>query len=222
MEIYQNVVNTIALSAGTAWASGINLYATILALGVLGGAGYMDLPASLEVLSHPLVLGAAGLMYVLEFFADKIRGFYTLLDFFHTFLFIPAGAVLAASALGDVSGPIVVAAGIIGGSIAASSHAAKTAVRAGLNVSPEPFTGWSASIMKDVVTFGSLWAVLNHPVVFLFLFVLFIAILVWMMPKIIRILKKAIGLILAKIRGESREQEPLRGTGGSIGFDPYE
>src|SRR6056297_3044105 len=102
MDLLDQVVAAIALSMGAAWASGINLYAAILVLGWLGLSGNIVLPADLQVLAHPLVLFAAGSMYTVEFFADKIPGVDTAWDGLHTFIRIPAGAILAATAIGQV------------------------------------------------------------------------------------------------------------------------
>jgi len=118
-------VQTIALSMGLAWASGINLYAAVFMLGVLQHSGHVTLPAELEVVADPLVMFAAGLMYVIEFVADKVPGVDSGWDALHTFVRIPAGAVLAARALGDVSPAAELAAGLLGGAFAASSHALK-------------------------------------------------------------------------------------------------
>src|SRR4030042_1945565 len=125
MEQYSNIVNTLGLTLGAAWASGINLYAAILCLGLLGVTGNIALPEQLHVLQNPIVIGAAGIMYLVEFFADKMPGVDTGWDTIHTFVRIPAGALLAAGAVGDVNPGVAVAAGILGGGLAAGSHALK-------------------------------------------------------------------------------------------------
>nr|WP_221200517.1 DUF4126 family protein [Litorivivens lipolytica] len=171
---------------GVAWASGLNLYAAMLVLGFAGSTGNIDLPPGLEVLQDPMVMMAAGLMYGVEFFADKTPGVDTAWDSLHTFIRIPAGALLAAGSVGDVTPALQVAAGVLGGSLTTVTHAAKASSRVMINTSPEPFTNWGASIGEDVAVFAGLWAALNHPVLFLVLLVLFILLLIWMLPKLWR------------------------------------
>jgi hypothetical protein len=184
------VASTIALTMGVAWASGINLYATILVLGLLGATGNMTLPPDLQVLAHPAVIAAAGFMYLVEFVADKIPGVDTGWDTFHTFIRIPAGALLAAGAVGDVNPAIALAAAIIGGGMAAGTHATKSGTRVLINTSPEPVTNWTASIVEDVVVIGGLWTALNHPWVFLVFLIGFIVLMIWLLPKLWRGIRK--------------------------------
>lgn len=188
-------VHTIAMTMGIAWASGINLYAAVFMLGYLGMTGNIQLPPDLMVLSDPLVLAAAGFMYCVEFFADKTPGVDTGWDAIHTFIRIPAGAILAAGAIGDVSPAAQLAAGLIGGAMAAGSHLTKAGTRVLINTSPEPFTNWMASITEDVVVFAGLWAALHHPVLFLVLLALFIAVMVWLLPRLMRAVRKLFGFI---------------------------
>ena len=177
---------TIALCMGVAWASGLNLYAALLMLGLMGATGYMQLPPGLEVLQEPPVIMAAGFMYCVEFFADKVPGVDNGWDTLHTFLRVPAGAVLAATAVGDVSMAAQVAAAIVGGTLAAATHATKAGGRVMVNTSPEPVSNWTVSIAEDVAVFGGLWVALNHPNLFLALLVLFIIAMIWLLPKIWR------------------------------------
>jgi hypothetical protein len=191
-------VEAISLMLGAAWASGINLYAAVLVLGWLGMTGQADLPPQLEILSDPMVMFAAGAMYVVEFFADKTPGVDSAWDTLHTFIRIPAGAIMAASVAEgmDVGQAAEFAALLVGGSLAATSHAAKAGTRALINTSPEPFSNWTASIAEDLAVIGGLWAALNYPVLFLVALVLFIALVIWLLPKIWRALKsiaRAIG-----------------------------
>ncbi len=179
-----DTVSIIALTMGVAWASGINLYATIFMLGYLGTTGNIDLPPDLMVVTDPLVMTAAGLMYCVEFFADKTPGVDTAWDALHTFIRIPLGAVLAMGAVGDMTPAVELAAFIVGGSLAAATHATKTGSRIVINSSPEPVTNWTASIGEDLLVITGLWAALNHPVAFLIALVIFIALMVWLLPKI--------------------------------------
>ena len=182
----QSLIHTIALTLGVGWASGINLYAAIAMLGIAGAGGYVHLPDTLAVVQDPLVIAAACFMYFVEFFADKTPGVDTAWDALHTFIRIPAGALLAAGAVGDVNPAVSIAAGLLGGGISAATHATKAGTRVLINTSPEPFSNWFASITEDVAVFVGLWAALNHPVVFLILLALFLTLLVWLLPKLWR------------------------------------
>lgn len=181
-----NVVQTISLAMGASWASGINLYAAILTLGVLSITGNIVLPPDLAVLANPLVITAAGLMYAVEFFADKVPGVDTFWDTLHTFIRIPAGAILAAGAVGHLGGGAELAAALAGGTLAASTHATKAGTRAIVNVSPEPFSNWALSIGEDLAVFGGMWTALKHPWVFIVLLALFILLMAWALPRIWR------------------------------------
>ncbi len=185
-------VELISLMLGAAWASGINLYAAVLVLGYFGTTGQIALPEELSLLTDPTVMLAAGVMYFVEFFADKVPGVDTGWDALHTFIRIPAGAVLAAGMASgiDVSGATEFAALLVGGGLAATSHATKAGTRALINTSPEPVTNWTASITEDLAVIGGLWAALNHPWVFIIALVLFIILVAWLLPKIWRALKR--------------------------------
>jgi len=214
-------IQTIALTLGSAWASGINLYATILVLGYMGITGDITLPAQLQILSNPLVLGAAGLMYVVEFFADKIPGVDTGWDLLHTFIRVPAGAVIAAGmAQGlDISQGAEFAAMLVGGGIAATSHATKTGSRMLINSSPEPVTNWTASIGEDVAVIGGLWVSLHYPWAFVAALVLFLLLALWLLPKIWRLLKQgfqAIGRFFRRRRLEQEGKLPSARAGDDI------
>ena len=206
MDAYQQVVATIALSMGAAWASGINLYATIAVLGILGLTSNITLPEQLLILQDPLVIGAAVLMYMVEFFADKTPGVDTGWDTIHTFIRIPAGVMLAAGAVGDVSPALVVAAGILGGTVAATTHMIKAGSRVMINSSPEPFSNWTASVFEDVAVISGLLAALHYPLLFLVLLILFIVFAAWFLPKLWR----GICYLGAKIKQIfSNEPEPV-------------
>lgn len=189
MEHYQALLSTLALTLGVSWASGINLYAALLVLGLGGATGNIALPESLQVLTDPMIIGAAAVMYFVEFVADKTPGVDTGWDAIHTFIRIPAGAMLAAGAVGEVTPALEIAAGILGGGMAATSHATKSGARMVINTSPEPFSNWIASISEDLLVLGGLWTALNHPLLFLLLLILFIAVTIWLLPKIYRLLK---------------------------------
>ena len=186
MENFTHIVQTISATLGVAWASGINLYAALLVIGLLGATGSIILPEHLQLLSHPLVLVAAGFMYLVEFIADKIPGVDSTWDAIHTFIRIPAGAVLAAGMVGSVDPAISLAAAVVGGGLAAGSHATKAGTRVLINTSPEPFSNWTASVSEDALTVGGIFLALNHPWLFLALLVLFILLMIWLLPKIWR------------------------------------
>lgn len=208
MEQYENIVKIVALTMGVSWASGINLYAAILVLGVGGLTGHVSLPADLQIVSNPFVIGAAGLMYLVEFVADKIPGVDTGWDAIHTFIRIPAGALLAFGAVGDVNQPLAIAAAVMGGGLATATHATKSGSRVMINASPEPFTNWAASVGEDAVVVAGLWAAMNHPIIFIILLILFILLLIWLLPKIWRGIKKIIGFIL-HLFGSGKEEKKV-------------
>lgn len=196
MENVNDIARIIALTMGAAWAAGINLYAAIATLGILSVTGNMTLPPDLQVLANPLVIGAACLMFAVEFIADKMPGVDTGWDTVHTFIRIPAGALLAAGAVGDLNPAVSLAAALLGGTLAAGTHGMKAGTRLLINTSPEPLTNWSASIVEDIMVIGGLWAAVNHPWVFLVLLAIFILLMIWLLPKVWRGIK----LLATKIK----------------------
>ncbi len=189
MDHVNDITKIIALTMGAAWAAGINLYAAIATLGILSVTGNMTLPPGLQVLANPLVVGAACLMFAVEFIADKMPGVDTGWDTIHTFIRIPAGALLAAGAVGDLNPAVSLAAAILGGTLAAGTHGMKAGSRLLINTSPEPFTNWTASIVEDMMVIGGIWAAVNHPWVFLVLLAIFILLMIWLLPKMWRGIK---------------------------------
>ncbi|MFT6624029.1 MAG: hypothetical protein ACJAZI_000087 [Cycloclasticus sp.] len=200
------ISQTLALSMGAAWGSGINLYATLLMIGLLAHNGQIDLPPDLMIVADPLVMTAAGLMYVIEFFADKVPGVDTAWDTLHTFIRIPAGAMLAAGAIGDIGPAAEIAAALVGGSLAAATHATKAGTRVLINTSPEPFTNWTASIAEDIAVFAGVWASIQHPAFFIVAIVLFILLMVWALPKLWRGIKRVFKF-LGRLFGWSSDDE---------------
>ena len=203
-----DTIHIISLAMGASWASGINLYATVCMLGFMGLTGNIDLPPDLQILSNPLVLAAAGFMYVVEFFTDKIPGVDTLWDALHTFIRIPAGAILAAGTVGELGQGAELAALLLGGGIATGTHLGKSGSRVLINTSPEPVTNWTASIGEDIAVIGGLWTALQYPWLFLVLFIIFVVLLIWLLPKIWR----GIVIVFRKIRtlftSNSNENKP--------------
>jgi hypothetical protein len=185
-----DTLSTFALIAGLGWASGVRLYAVLFLLGVFQHTGIYVLPPNLQILAHPAVVGVSGVLFCLEFFADKIPGVDTLWDAVHTFIRIPAGAVLAAAAVAADDPGLAIAAGLLGGAIAAGTHLFKAGGRAFINASPEPFSNWTASLGEDVLSVGILVAALKYPLLFLALFIAFVAAAVWLLPKLWRGMKR--------------------------------
>ena len=189
-------ISIIAAALGAAWASGINLYATILMLGLMGTTGSIDLPPELELLENPGVLVAAGLMYCVEFFTDKIPGVDTVWDAIHSFIRIPAGALLAGAAFAQITPEAELIGLVLGGGLSAATHFTKAGSRVLINTSPEPVSNWTASIGEDIVVVTGLWTALNYPVLFIVLLVAFVALMIWLMPKLWR----GIRTVFSKIR----------------------
>jgi hypothetical protein len=196
MDALNQISTTLALTMGLAWASGINLYATLLTLGFLASTGNIDLPPDLQIVANPLVMMAAGVMYCVEFFADKVPGVDTGWDTIHTFIRIPAGAMLAAGAVGHLDPAVELAAAILGGSMAAGTHVTKAGTRVLINTSPEPFTNWFASVTEDVIVVTGVWACINHPALFLVALLFFIVLMIWLLPRIWVGIKKVFGFII--------------------------
>lgn len=211
-----DVTALIALSMGAAWASGLNLYATCAMLGIMGATGSMDLPPGLEVLENPWVIAAAGAMYVVEFFADKIPGVDSAWDTIHSFIRVPAGAVLAATVFADASTAEMLAAGAGGGVLTAATHTIKAGRRLLINTSPEPFSNWTASVSEDVAVVGGLWLALAHPAVFIGMLVVFILLAIWLLPKLWRAIR-ALFAKIAKLFGKETETPPLEGVRVTLG-----
>ena len=186
MEHAPGLVQIIALTLGVSWASGINLYAAMLTLGLLGVTGHAQLPPGLQILTHPLVLTASGFMYAVEFFTDKIPGVDTGWDVVHSFIRIPAAAVLAAAASMEIGPAAQVAAAIIGGGLAAGSHLTKASSRVVINTSPEPVTNSVVSLTEDALVVAGVWTAINHPQAFFVFLILLLGAMIWLLPKVLR------------------------------------
>ena len=179
----------LALAGALGWASGFRLYAVVFLVGMAGAAGWMELPGGLQALQHPALLGASGFMLFVEFFADKIPVVDSLWDMVNSVVRIPAGAALAAGVFGADSGAMALAAALLGGSLAATSQAAKTTTRAAINTSPEPFSNIGMSLVEDGLVVGAVWLATQHPLVFGVLLVIVVVlmwIVTWMLFKFLR------------------------------------
>ena len=209
MESFRHLVDTpqlLALAAALGWASGIRLYAAVFLAGLAGFMGWIDLPHGLRVLQHPGVMAASGFMCFVEFFADKIPLVDTLWDTVHTVIRIPAGAALAAGALGADSQAMGWVAALLGGSLAATSHAAKLTTRAAVNTSPEPFSNIAVSLVEDGFVVFMLWLSAAHPVIFAIALVLTLVLAVVLMIVLIKFLRAVIARLREFFAGQRSPQ----------------
>lgn len=179
-------ISTLAISMGASWVSGINLYATVATLGLLGRFANLKLPGELDVLTNWWVIGVALLLFVIESIADKIQVVDSVWDVIHTFIRIPAGAVLAATAFGDFDKSIQVIALLVGGGLALSSHGTKAATRVLINTSPEPVSNIAASVVEDVLVVVSILIAVFLPVLVFLVIAAGLAFSIWILPRVIK------------------------------------
>lgn len=189
-------IQSVALAGGMAWASGMRLYAVLLSAGVLSRFQYLTLPADLQVLENPWIMGLSGALLLVEFLADKIPVVDSIWDSVHTFIRIPAGAVLAALAMGEHDPAVMFGAGLLGGTLTAGTHAAKTGSRFAINTSPEPVTNIAASLSEDAIVATGLYLAIAHPVLFLVLLGFFVLLLIWLLPKLIRTIRSMMARVI--------------------------
>ena len=195
--------STLSLALGTAWTSGINLYATVSVLGLLQKFGATKLPGGLEVLDNWWIIGVAGFLYSIEFFADKIPYVDSVWDVVHTFIRVPAGAIVAYAATNQMDASVGVIATLFGGGLAFSSHGTKAALRAGANLSPEPVSNWVLSIAEDIIAFvGAIMAVFA-PILIAIVLAIFLIFFVWFFPKVVRAVRRMTNAVRALFAGES-------------------
>lgn len=200
----------IALAGALGWASGVRLYAVLFIVGALGFLDWIPLPGKLELLVHPYVIAASGIMFVIEFFADKIPGVDSVWDFVQTFVRIPAGAALAASVFGDAGAAATLAAAILGGTLATGSHLAKSGSRMAINTSPEPVSNWVASFGEDLAVGVMLWLAWEHPIAALVVLALLIVLMVWIIAKLRRFIGRAFERWRGTASGTPQRPEPPR------------
>ena len=191
--------STLAFAMGTAWVSGINLYASVATLGLLGRFAHLQLPGDLSLLTGWWVIGVAVALYLIEFIADKVPVLDSAWDAIHTFIRVPAGAVLAAASFGDFDRSVQVVAFLLGGGLALSSHGTKAAARMVVNTSPEPVTNVAASLGEDILAVGSVLLAAFYPLVLLMVVVTGLIISLFLLPRIVRYFRT----LLAKLRGKS-------------------
>jgi len=193
---------TLSLALGSAWTSGINLYATVSVLGILQKFGATKLPGGLDVLDNWWIIGVAGTLYLIEFFADKIPYVDSVWDVVHTFIRVPAGAIVAYAATNDMDSSVGVIATLLGGGLAFSSHGTKAAVRMGANLSPEPVSNWVLSIVEDVIAFAGTILAVFAPVLIAVVLLVFAIFFLWFAPKVFRAVRKLFNGIRALFAGE--------------------
>ena len=206
-----NLIDTLGLALGAAWTSGINVYATVAVLGLLQRYELVSrLPGGLDVLANPWVIGVALALYVVEFFADKIPYVDSAWDAVHTFIRVPAGAALALAATAELNPAVRVVALLLGGGLALSTHGTKATARAAANVTPEPFTNWALSLAEDVIAIGGVVLAVVSPAAILVVILLFIIVAAWLLPKIVRRLRRMIARAGAVFRGGTVEPNARR------------
>jgi hypothetical protein len=194
--------STLTLALGSAWTSGINLYATVSVLGLLQKSGLTKLPAGLEALDNWWIIGIAIGLYIIEFVADKVPYVDNVWDVVHTFIRVPAGAAMAFAATSEDGATIYVIATLLGGGLAFSSHSTKAAIRAGANLSPEPFSNWILSLIEDIIAFiGAILAVFA-PLIIAICLIVFVLFFVWFAPKAFRALQRAFRAVRSIFRTE--------------------
>ena len=194
----------IGLALGSSFASGLNLYATVSVLGLLHRFQVVELPPGLEILSHPLVLGIAIAMYVIEFVADKVPYVDNVWDVVHTFVRPPAAAILAYAALADIPESLRIVAALLAGGVALTSHGAKASTRAAANVSPEPFSNSILSLGEDVVAVSVTWVALTHPLITIAVVIVLVGTALYLIVKFLRFVWQILRRIF------SRQPEPFQ------------
>ena len=184
-----NLISTLAIAMGAGWVSGINLYAAVATLGLLGRFAHLHLPGELDILTSWWIIGLAVGLYLVEFIADKVPYVDNVWDAIHTFIRVPAGAVLAATAFGDFDRGVQVAAFLLGGGLALSAHGTKASARAAINLSPEPASNVVVSLTEDVIAVGSVLLSVFAPFILFAVIAIFLTISFLMLRKIMNAMK---------------------------------
>ena len=197
-----DMAQLLALAAALGWASGLRLYLAVFITGMAGWLGWLPLPAGLSILQHPALLFGSGFMLFIEFFADKIPGLDSVWDLVHSVIRVPAGAALAAGVFGADSATMGMMAGLLGGSLAATSYATKATTRAAINTSPEPFSNIAMSLVEDGAVVGMMWLATNYPVAFGIALFVVLVLSIWLLIALIKFLKSLIRRIKTWFGGE--------------------
>jgi len=195
--------STLSLALGSAWTSGINLYATVTVLGLLQKFGFAKLPGGLDVLDNWWIIGVAAFLYAVEFFADKVPYVDSIWDVLHTFILVPAGVIVAYAATNKLDPSIYVTAALLGGGLAFSSHGTKAAIRGVANLSPEPISNWVLSVTEDVIAFVGILLAVFAPVAISIVLAIFVIFFLWFFPKVVRAVRRLFSAVAALFRGES-------------------
>lgn len=198
--------STITLALGSAWTSGINLYATVTVLGLLQKFALTKLPGGLDVLDNWWIIGVAAFLYAVEFVADKVPYVDSVWDVVHTFIRVPAGAIVAYSAVSEMDASVMIIATLLGGGLALSSHGTKAALRAGANLSPEPVSNWTLSIIEDIIAFAGTILAVIAPIVIAIVLIIFFFFFIWFAPKVFRAIRRLFRGIKALFQGESYKE----------------
>jgi hypothetical protein len=188
----------VAFLIATSFAAGLNVYATVATLGLLAKAGWLPLPASLDVLTNWYVIAASGVLFLVEFVADKIPAFDLVWNALHTFIRVPIAAMLAYRATGQLSPSEQLIAATVGGAIALAAHGGKTAVRAAVTPSPEPFSNFALSLGEDGVAISLTWLATRHPY-------LAAGIVLWMLLIIVVVMRWVVRALRSLFRGAERQ-----------------
>ena len=196
-----NIIQVLGLAMGAAWTSGINLYATVAVLGLLSRFKLAQLPGGLDVLDNWIIIGVALFLYAVEFVADKVPYVDTIWDAVHTFIRVPAGAIMAATATADINTEVQIIALLVGGGLAFATHGTKASVRATANLSPEPFSNWALSLAEDFIAVAAAILAVVSPLIILAVIGVFLLIFIWLFPKVIRRLRRMLSILRAFLRG---------------------
>ena len=195
--------STLSLALGTAWTSGINLYATVTVLGMLQKFGATKLPGGLDVLDNWWIIGVAGGLFLVEFFADKIPYVDSVWDVVHTFIRIPAGAIVAYAATNNLDASIYIPAALFGGGLAAASHGTKAAARVAANFSPEPVSNWILSLVEDAIAIVGSFLAVFAPFIIAGVLGIFVILFLWFFPKVFRAVRRLFRAVFGFFRGDS-------------------
>jgi hypothetical protein len=188
-----DVLNALSHTMPFAFASGLNLYATIAVLGLCRRYDLVSLPPQFEPFGHPIVIGAALALYVVEFIADKVPWIDSLWDSIHTVVRPLGGAAVAITALGSPSPGVGALAGVLGASVALATHLTKAGTRAAVNASPEPFSNWALSFAEDLFAIGLVYFAAEHPVLALALTLFLLTLILAFATVLIRFVRRRFG-----------------------------
>ncbi len=198
-----DLIQTLGVALGASWTAGINLYATVAMLGLLQHFKLAELPGGLHVLDNWIIIGIALFLYTIEFVADKVPYVDTIWDAVHTFVRVPAGAILALAATTNLHPTVQIAALLLGGGLALTTHGTKATARATANLSPEPITNWTLSIVEDVLAIGAIALAAIHPAAILVVIAIFLLIFLWFAPKVVRRIRRMTATVRAFLSGQS-------------------